>query len=216
MFSPATCLPDWCFCEAVRAIGLMQPVNAYSSLVLTAVGLFILIVGERGWFTYAFAAACAFVGLGSFAYHAQLTLLTQAFDNVGMYLVVLVPLTLLVSRRYALSRRSSLVVLLSFVVASMPVVLIYQGARRYELGILILILLGCEFVWGKRLGTQSRRDLYIALMIFAVSFVIWTMDVTKLWCAPESILQGHATWHILNATAIYFLYKHYTKLAFDK
>src|SRR3989338_8624496 len=86
MFSPATCLPDNCFCEVIRPEGLMQPINAYSSLFLFVMALVILWNARgRGWFGYAYAGALAFVGLGSFWYHADLTLLTQAFDNLGMY-----------------------------------------------------------------------------------------------------------------------------------
>ena len=213
MFSPATCLPDNCFCEVIRPEGLMQPINAYSSLFLLVMALVILWNARgRGWFGYAYAGALAFVGLGSFWYHADLTLLTQAFDNLGMYFVILLPITLLASRRYNFSglRIASLFIFLSSV--SLAIILIYPEARRYEFIFLILILLFLEYLWSGALGIKNRAYLYFGLGIFVVSGIIWVLDITGVWCMSLSIWQGHAVWHILNGLSSYMLYLHYRKI----
>lgn len=40
------------------------------------------------------------------------------------------------------------------------------------------------------------------------AFVIW--NATKTWlCAPHSVVQGHAIWHLLGAGSAYLLYRYY-------
>lgn len=201
---PATCLPDHCFCEAVRHVGIMQPVDAYSSIAFVIVGCFIAL-RYRTWFSYLFSAALLIVGFGSYYYHAHLTLLTQAIDNIGMYLVVLIPITLLIYKKFSLTKIQATLLFILFFIASLPVLLIYHGARRFELGILIVILLALDFLW----SNTHRRYLYTALGIFLVSFAIWILDFSPAICRPESIIQGHAIWHVFNALAAYFLFRHY-------
>ena len=211
--TPATCLPDLCFCEAIRHTGLMQPANAYSSLFFVIAALVVLWSARgRSWFGYAYAAALILVGLGSFWYHAELTLLTQAFDNFGMYFVVLVPIIAMIQKRYALRASGTLAGFILLCALSLPVILIYQGARRYEFIILILALLALDYQWGKKLGLEHRGYLLLALATFFISGVIWILDITGVWCMPWSLWQGHAVWHILNALAAYFLFFHYRKL----
>jgi len=39
------------------------------------------------------------------------------------------------------------------------------------------------------------------------AFAIWNATKQRL-CDPHSLVQGHATWHILCAVAAYFLYRY--------
>lgn len=213
LLSPATCLPDHCFCEAIRATGIMQPSDAYSSLFLVIVGLLVLWSARRyGWFAYAYAAALALVGLGSFWYHADLTLLTQVFDNFGMYAVILVSMVALIVKRYSLSRVKAVATFVVLSGISLGIILVYHSARRYEFIVLILALLFLEYRWGSILGLTKRKNLYLALGVFVASGIIWILDIAGVWCMPWSIWQGHAVWHILNGIAAYLLYMHYRNL----
>lgn len=43
-----------------------------------------------------------------------------------------------------------------------------------------------------------------------LSSAIWLTGVdSHPWCHPYSYLQAHALWHILDATALYFLFRFY-------
>lgn len=48
-----------------------------------------------------------------------------------------------------------------------------------------------------------------AAAVQGVAFFIWTMDTTHTWCAPESLVQGHAAWHLLGGVASYLLWRYY-------
>jgi hypothetical protein len=50
---------------------------------------------------------------------------------------------------------------------------------------------------------------WAGLGIFAVAFAIWNVSRTGgAWCSPESLLQGHALWHLLSAVSVgcFYLY----------
>jgi dihydroceramidase len=55
----------------------------------------------------------------------------------------------------------------------------------------------------------ETKWLWRALAIFAAAFVIWIVDITKAACLPNSILQGHAIWHLLGAASAYCLYLYF-------
>jgi hypothetical protein len=40
-----------------------------------------------------------------------------------------------------------------------------------------------------------------ALVVFAAGAVFWAVDLARVACAPESLLQGHAMWHAAGAIA---------------
>ncbi len=46
----------------------------------------------------------------------------------------------------------------------------------------------------------------MSLALLTISFVFWILDRQNILCAPESIFQGHALWHLLNAASILLLY----------
>src|SRR5512137_1935975 len=67
---PATCLPDACFCEAIGAGTIRQPVNTWSNLAFVWVGAFIAVSATpdrplRRSYALILAYACVGIGLGS-------------------------------------------------------------------------------------------------------------------------------------------------------
>ncbi|MCB0513330.1 MAG: hypothetical protein KDC60_02755, partial [Bacteroidetes bacterium] len=51
--------------------------------------------------------------------------------------------------------------------------------------------------------------LITSFVTISISFTFWILDKTSLLCSPSSPFQGHALWHILNATNIVLLYFYY-------
>jgi len=54
--------------------------------------------------------------------------------------------------------------------------------------------------------TLYKRIFQLSMLVGAISFACWILDRQDIWCAPDSFLQGHAVWHILNALSIFLLY----------
>ncbi len=222
---PASCMPDACFCEAVRSGGIRQPANAYSSLAFVVVAVVVLFrakgllrgrnargsVSEDGnarALLYAFALLA--VGIGSALFHATLSLREQFADVMGMYLVATFALISGLDRLRKLTAAQfigayvAMNVVLAIVLYMAPVV------RRLVFGLLVVAVLAIEVVSRRVNGHRPpTKHLVCAAAILSVAFLIWILDYTRLICRPESLIQGHAIWHILGAVSAWYLYQYH-------
>ncbi len=212
---PATCLPDDCFCEALRDGLVRQPANAWSSLAFLVVALWIaarLARGVRAGRTVLagaeaelFLGALVLIGLGSAFYHASLTFVGQVFDVSGMYLVATFMLLHRLGPRWGVPPPMSA---LGFVVANgvlMTAQVTTPSLRRMVFGVLLVSALAVEW----RSSRAGRTWLAPAAFLMALAFAIWFIDRRRLVCDPEGLVQGHAAWHLLCALAAACLYRSY-------
>jgi len=212
---PATCLPDDCFCEGLRDSLILQPANAWSSLAFVVVALWVAARLSRGVRSErpvlagaeagVFLGALVLVGLGSAFYHASLTFIGQVFDVSGMYFLATFILLHRLGPRWGVS---PLLGVLGFVLvnaALMTAQVTAPSLRRILFGLVLLSALAVEWR-GSRAG---RRWLASGAGLMAVAFVIWVVDRGRLACDPESLIQGHAIWHLLGALAAACLYRSY-------
>ena len=74
--------------------------------------------------------------------------------------------------------------------------------------LILAIVIELVFARGSRLGT--RIGFYIGgLIATAIAFAIWILDQKGLICAPHSLLQGHALWHLLGALSLWLTFNYY-------
>jgi dihydroceramidase len=188
--APASCMPR-CFCEAPRAQIPRQLANTWSNLGFVFVGGLVLGAGRDALFGW----VIVFLGPASMALHATLTLGGQWIDVMSM---LFLPTLLIVRNRRAPAWTWFLANgVLGALVAAWP------ASRRWVFAALIAMLLASEL----RLR-RPRRRLALAGGLFALAFLAWTVDETGAWCAPTSLLQGHALWHLASAAAAGALYLH--------
>jgi len=212
---PATCLPDDCFCEGLRDSLIRQPANTWSSLAFVAVALWVAARltrrtrSERIVFAGAeaglFLGALVLVGLGSAFYHASLTFIGQVFDVSGMYLVATFILLHRLGPRWNLPPAWSV---FGFVLANsglMAAQVTTPSLRRIVFGVLLVAALAVEW----RSTRAGRAWLAAGAGLMAIAFAIWLVDRRRLVCDPESLIQGHAAWHLLGALAAACLYRRY-------
>ncbi len=218
-FEPATCLATHCFCEAPRAGALvLQPANAWSSLGFVFVGFWII------WWAYASPQATAFsggrawlfgvtaivVGIGSVLLHATLTLWGQFYDVLGMYLLSAFVLVYALQSWRGLSNAASLALYVAACAVLIALLWLMPETRRWLFAIVLLVAIVVELVLARprRLGVRAALFGY-GLLANIVAFAIWVLDNTQTLCAPDSLAQGHAIWHLLGAVAVYFNYLYY-------
>jgi len=77
--------------------------------------------------------------------------------------------------------------------------------RRPVFAILLTLALIVEW----RAARAGRRWLGAGAVVMLVAFLFWLLDQQRLVCAPDSLLQGHALWHLLGAGAAACLYRSY-------
>ncbi len=206
----ASCLPDRCFCESVREGIVRQPSNAISSGAFVVVALFVL-VRSRSSAAWRFACAVFVVGVGSAFFHASLTFWGQTIDVLGMYLVATFLLldSLSRSRRWSAVNQNVLYVggnaALLALLAGLP------SLRRYAFAALVLAILWSEWTHRHRgIVTAPRRALAAAVGVLAFGFGVWILDITRVVCAPDSVWQGHALWHVSGALSAWLAYRYMT------
>ena len=222
---PATCMPDACFCEAVAAGTVRQSANTWSSLAFAWVGFIVLglrwedrrtatarpnLMAQGFLYSWVFATAIIAIGLGSAFYHASLTFMGQFFDVFGMYLIGTFVIVYNIGRRHQLRPVSAAVLYLGMNAVLAIVLWEVPALRRYLFAGLIAIALWLEW----RARSDSNRSIDFRYMLgslgaLALAFAIWIVDITRIACAPESLIQGHAAWHVLGAVSSGLLYLYY-------
>jgi hypothetical protein len=220
---PASCMPVNCFCEAVHSDTIAQPANTWSSFAFVLAGLLVIRqsgddvrsrrlnpMTSRRAYPLLYGMALLFLGLGSAFYHASLTFAGQFVDLMGMYLLACFILLYNVSRLTVLNGKTFVLAYLALNLLLAYILLEFPALRRYIFGVIIVAALLPE----DRVRQQKKPRINVFFLQAAwwsllVAFVIWTLDITKILCNPNSWLQGHALWHILGALAAGFLYLYY-------
>lgn len=213
----ATCLTTRCFCELVRADGMAQPANAWSSLAFVVAGVVALVAlrpparPERVLVPL-LAVALVAVGLGSLAFHATLSLWGQFVDVFPMYAVGCVLLAGALVRLGRITPRVALVGGLTLLVALGVLLWLWPESRRVLFAAVLLPGIVLELVLARRRGGDSRpgpRWLHAGLGLLVAAYVLWLLDQAGILCDPASPLQGHAAWHVLGAVAGWCLARHW-------
>lgn len=228
-WAQATCMPEQCFCEHVGDGWIRQPSNVWSCLVFVAVGLAIIRRGmgdarralpgrepapnplmAHSAYSWVFGVAVIFVGLFSGFFHASLSFIGQWTDVMSMYLVATFIVIYGLSRFYPVLQERFALAYLGVNLPLGAMLAVAPELRRYVFALLIAAGLGLELLAVRRLGLR-RRNGYLGATVasFLAGVGIWTLDITKTVCAPESWLQGHAVWHGFSAAACAFLYAYY-------
>lgn len=81
----------------------------------------------------------------------------------------------------------------------------------YLFGALVTAIAAIEVaIFFKRPDLQMQRLWSAAaLATFLLAFAVWIPSRTGgPWCDPNSLLQGHAVWHLLSACSVWMLYRH--------
>ncbi len=168
-------------CELIGNGLLGQPVNALSSLAFVVVAL--LIFRTRPLL----AVVAAAVGLGSFLFHGPMPGWAQWTHDVSL---AAVPVALAFENR------------LRWAAVCVAAVAILFAAAPGSSVVITLGLLGMAAVVVAR--SQPTPIPWEALGLLVVGASLNGLSrTTGPLCDPDSLLQGHALWHILGAGALY-------------
>tara|TARA_R110001606_G_scaffold10272_4_gene44109 strand:- start:61816 stop:62598 length:783 start_codon:yes stop_codon:yes gene_type:complete len=219
VYAPATCTETRCFCEMPRnGTLLLQPANSLSSFGFVFAGfLMILLARSRDWISAfpplsasVLGVAAIIVGIGSVLLHATLTLWGQFFDVLGMYLVSGFFLVSALAKLRRIPDRRAMIYYGLFCTALVAILYALPEVRRWLFAVVLLAAIILELVFARPLRPQVRTGYYVAgLVANIVAFTIWNLDQRGQLCAPESLLQGHAVWHLLGAVALWFAFLYY-------
>jgi hypothetical protein len=154
--------------------------------------------------------AAVVIGVGSAFFHASLTLVGQFFDVFGMYLLTSFMLAYALRRMLNWGRETTLGVYALLVAGLSLLLYLVPETRRYAFAVVLLVAIISETTLRRRRRLSVRVSWWNAgFLLFAMGYAIWILDNFKILCDPDSLLQGHAIWHILGAIAVVLLYRYY-------
>jgi len=217
-YAPATCLGTRCFCELPRTGDLLlQPANSWSSFGFVAVGSWIMLGAQsvpgtafQGLAARWFGFTAVVIGVGSVLLHATLTLWGQFADVAGMYLLGGFNLTYALVRWRSLRRRPAVVLYLALSTLLIGILWAAPESRRWLFAVVLVAAIVVEIGFARPLRPGVRVGWFaLGIVANAVAFGIWILDNTGRLCAPHSLIQGHAAWHLLGAVAVACSYAYF-------
>lgn len=217
------------FCEAAREGLIKQPANTFSNVAFALFGLLAAyqlsekkFTGSNALTTSAFVAiffTSLMVALspGSMAMHATEAYMGGYFDMLSMYLIAAFICTYALERLFFMSKAKFIgVFILVLVICHIFHFLPYQFplvgfGGNFIFGVFLIIGLAAELLnHYKNKTSVNIKWGYAGIFVFILSFMIWfTGRDAHPWCHPYSFIQAHALWHILDATALYLIFRFY-------
>ncbi len=218
------------FCESMHPGLIKQPANTWSNLGFVVVGLFVAWSLTNGWYHhnrntltqsqfYGTLLSCLMVllGPGAMALHASGSYMASVVDRRSMYLIGSFTIAYATLRLFLLGP-VHFVLIFFFVFntcvwaeAQSDVHFIFYSFNNTVFVFYILLSVLFEL-----LNIIVRKQHYATVWAFAAigslmpAFFIWKMSLTgNPWCDPDSIIQGHAIQHVLDAFALYCLFRFY-------
>jgi hypothetical protein len=218
-FAPATCTATHCFCELPRIGALvLQPADSWSSYGYVLIGFLMMLIagGHDGGSAMPPLAArtlgitAIIVGLGSVLMHATLTLWGQFLDVLGMYLVGSFLLVRALARWRRIPDGRAILLYIALCACLTVGLIVVPEVRRWLFAVLLNLAILIELGFARPLRPGARLALYIGgILATALAFVIWILDQQGVVCAPHSLLQGHAAWHLLGAFSLWLTFGYY-------
>ena len=207
---------DWC--EAERCAVIVNPVDAFSNALFLVLGLWMWREARRSDRPdlARFGPASVAIGVFSFAYHASYTFALQFFDFVAMFLFSFTVLARNAVRlRWIPPAREARFFALGVLGMSALVPPLFSVGFPIQALVGLLIAVGLAQEWRLRLrdGPHPAYRIYlVALALLGAAAVASLLDVTRIACDPQSLIQGHAVWHLLSALALAALFRFYARV----
>ena len=224
------------FCESNHMDQLIrQPSNTWSNLGYFLVALFMLTMGVNDLkqsgrkasdnflvrypvFSILFGLYAMYLFIGSFLFHASLSSYFQKMDQTGVYSIAIIVLAFNLYKIFPVFRFKGTWKSTHTLMAITTLVLnyvIFEKLQRININILfpvimaLVFLTSCYYLLFVSNEHYFTNYLWAALSALILASVIWILDRTNVACNPNSILQGHALWHLLTAVSILFIYLYY-------
>lgn len=207
-----------CFCEAPRAGLVFQPANTWSNLAPVFAGLGVAGLAWRHpregaaqrFLAWVGPPALVFQGVGSMYFHAGLTDWGGALDAMSMFAIAGLLVVLQLQRLSALTAARLWPAWVGLVVAGVSLGALAPSLVSMAVFALFLSILGTEVLLSRRGRTVDERLLRAGLGVHLLAVAVWFNSQVpgQLLCAPRSLWQGHALWHVLAAGSVTLMLLH--------
>jgi hypothetical protein len=222
------------FCERLRDTIIKQPANSWSNISFVVGGIWIGFLAMRdrsaaianrsvdgnrmvgtNFYAALYASLAVLLGPGSVAMHGSTTTWGSYLDVISMFIWISFGIAygtvrladLLLSRFVAIYFALASLLSVCVVFEALPF-----GGVDATFGILVATMIALEVAIAYRRPdlVGDRRWLIASAALFLIAFAIWVPSRTDgPWCVPDSLIQGHAVWHLLDACAAVCIFLFY-------
>lgn len=218
------------YCEIHHEGLFLEPINTWSNLGFIIVGLIIAwqmmcgtfkmnvnVLTQSDFMSVFFPSLVVFLGPGSMMMHATYTRLGYEFDVLSEYLLCAFLVAYSTQRLFHAGVKY-------FVGIFLLIIAVCESVSRWNIylpvigGIpnilvavfLLLFAIPEIFIVFVRHSNIRKRWILACCITFVAAFLIWYFsDTGRPLCSPTSWFQGHALWHLLDALALYFLFRYF-------
>ncbi len=203
------------FCEPRLDGWIAEPANAWSSMAYVVVGVWLLgrALRDKQQVLLLIGLTSSLVGLGSFAFHATVTLYGQFSDESSMFLISGLMLTLSLRRLLGWSSSTSIRVYVALATFSVVLLAVVKtsGIMTFtvQIGSTISLELLLAYMAWRRKSSVRYRALFMVLGMYTVASVVWAADLVRAVCEPAiaHYFSGHVVWHVLTALCLAVYYR---------
>lgn len=205
--------PDLQHCEANMCGWIVAPSDTWSNLAYVAVAAYLWKTADDA-LGRTFAVTILLVGLTSFALHATFTAWGQFLDYFGMFLYVMLILSLNLKRLGVRRWKAVYWGGIAGLSVAVPVFWKVGVGVQYIIALCAAAILGTEAVIARRPDRPRYGLLMLSVLGVAVGFTFWQLDFHRVACDPDNhVLQFHAVWHVISALAMLPLVAFYRREA---
>lgn len=200
------------FCEQRLCSWVVEPANTWSNLGYIIVALMIWKANDSSQQPALFLPGfCSLVvGIASALFHGTGTRWAELLDVSAMYLIsaLFIAFSLFHLRHWSLWRL--LVVYVGICTISIVMMIATNSSGIKMFAAHLVVAVGLEFKLFRTRGwSPAYRELRWMSIAFGLSYVCWLLDFHRIVCWPENhILGGHALWHLINASCLWFFYRY--------
>lgn len=195
--------PDIQHCEQNLCGWIAAPADTWSNLAYFAAAWWVWrrAAGDalQRWFGWSIAV----VGATSFVFHATFTAAGQFLDYFGMFVYLMLPLSINVKRLGGRRWKAFYWTGVAGCAGAVPLFWRLGLGVQYTVAAVAALLLGSEWLLSRRPVKPRYRPLFISAAGTAAAFGVWQLDFHRVLCDPSNhLLQWHALWHVLTAASM--------------
>lgn len=232
--------PNVKWCEASQCSIIVEPANTWSNLafIVAGIAMWMWANRENSKTMKLFGPAAIIVGVTSLVYHASYNFITQVGDFIGMFLFAGLLVTLNLRRLKIISFQHQVKFYVGQVAVFTGLVFVFYTLNLpYQALVVlqILVIVGAEValmskpnealiplsVYAPSYGSMQRKPNYkfflLGILSMGIAAAFSAADVTRTFCDPHNhIIQGHAIWHLLAATSLFFCFLYFRQFDLDQ
>jgi hypothetical protein len=179
-----------------------QPINSVTSLAFVAAGMAIAKQADRSP-RLVYASLVGATGIGSVVQHGPNPSWADLAHDLP--LVALIAFVAADATADVTGRHLPSVWWVAPSLVLVPVILMAPGAADAAQVVLAAVAIGMSLL-RVRLRPAWRRTILTSMALLAVGGTLGTLSRSGWpWCRPDSLVQGHAVWHVLAAAALWLL-----------